>query len=449
MAEHEPLPNSDAAAAEQPLSILCVDDEAYILTSLTRLFRGEPYGVLTATSGEEGLAILKDAGNVGLILSDYRMPVMNGTAFLKAASELVPDSYRMILTGYADMNAAVEAINLGGASRFLTKPVNSQELLQAVRDGLERVRLSRDNQRLTALVRRQYEELAEWNANLKKRVLQQTSQLRTQLELQEKRNRKVHDAVVTSFSDLLEQRRGRANRHVRTVADLADRIAQSLGVSYHLRKAIREAALLHDVGAIGLPDRLLAKPREQMNPEELRTYQDHAARGEELIGQIEGLQEVGVLIRHHHEAYNGSGYPDGLAGEQIPLGARIIAVADWIENTYAGVTTPDVKYQVTRKLGNEMGRLFDPALTIPANRAVMEVLPDPPQFKDMSEEQLPLAELCPGMILSRNVYSDTGVLLLERGVQLDDAEIAGLRRHLRKNHNLHLFRRSIGAARPS
>ena len=168
MSEESPLQNP-GELTEHPLCILCVDDEVDILASLTRLFRREPFKVLTATSGEEGLALLKRTENVGLIISDYRMPVMNGSTFLKSAALLAPDSYRMILTGYADMNAAIEAINEGGASRFMSKPAENDELLHTVRDGLLLYRKTRENQRLTALVTQQNEELEEWNANLKKR----------------------------------------------------------------------------------------------------------------------------------------------------------------------------------------------------------------------------------------------------------------------------------------
>ena len=160
--------NKNSTSAPQ-LSILCVDDEKSILRALERLFWQEAFTVLTAASGEEGLAILRSTENVGLILSDQRMPEMTGTVFLQAAAVLRPDIPRMILTGYSDATAAIAAINEGGAYRFLTKPWNEPELLQAVRDGLDRYRLLLENRRLTALVRQQNEELSEWNDNITKR----------------------------------------------------------------------------------------------------------------------------------------------------------------------------------------------------------------------------------------------------------------------------------------
>lgn len=134
---------SGAASATEVLSVLCVDDEGNILNYLKRLFRAEPFQVLTAGSGAEGLEILKTTGNIGLILSDQRMPEMSGSLFLAAARAVAPDIPRIILTGYADFQSARDAINQGGASRFLVKPCNEQELLLAVRDGLCQYRLGK------------------------------------------------------------------------------------------------------------------------------------------------------------------------------------------------------------------------------------------------------------------------------------------------------------------
>ena len=377
MSEPSPLLDTGADQGEEaPLSILCVDDEANILASLERLFHKEPFRTLTATSGAEGLAILKKTENVGLILSDFRMPEMNGAAFLQAAALVAPDSYRMILTGYADTNAAIAAINEGGASRFLTKPFDNRELLQIVRDGLGRYRLVQENRSLTAEVSRLNEELAQWNDNLKKRVLQQTSQLRTQLEIQKVRGAEFSAAVVRTYADILGQRNAWITRHSRTVAALADQIADYLGLGYQLREEIRVAALLHDIGLLGMSDRFLTKRMMLKSTEDLEEYRSHSVRGQSAVASVELLREVGLYIRHHHEAYDGSGYPDGLAGEEISLGGRIIAVADWICSAFPTENEPDANYLLSKKLDREMGRLFDPSLASAAKFAMTKFMSD-------------------------------------------------------------------------
>jgi putative nucleotidyltransferase with HDIG domain len=426
----------DAIKEETPVSVLCVDDEENILTSLTRLFRNEPFKTLTANSGEAGLAILKNTENVALILSDFRMPEMNGAEFLKAAAEIAPDSHRMIITGYADAKSAIAAINEGGVSRFLTKPFNNKELIQAVADGLSRYRLIHENRRLTELVRQKNEELAEWNDNLKKRVLQQTTQIRGQIEIQKKRSAEFCSAMAQTFIELIDQRDTWLSKHSRTVAALTDQITQKLGLGAHLCEEIRVAALLHDIGMMGMPDRILAKRTQVKGVDELKEFQSHSIKGQAAVENIEILREVGLMIRHHHEAYDGSGYPDGLVGEQIPLGARIISVANWIENTFAKEASADAKYLVSKRLDREMGRSFDPQLTVAAKFAVTQVLTDQVAIRQDTEEEIAIGDLQAGMILSRNLCTSTGLLLLERGTRLTYTTVENVQ-HRHKEFSKH------------
>ncbi len=361
---------------KKSLNILCVDDDEIILKTLKRIFRREQFQVLTATSGREGLTILKQTGNIALILSDQQMPEMTGTAFLQEASKLFPDSTRMVLTGHRDADAAIDAINHGGVHRFLVKPWDEEELLQTVRDGIQRYLLIRDDQSRNEVVRLQRDEMAEWNANLKKRVLQQTAMMRQQLtdSRQNVTPQKIGEVIISRFADLLAQCYYRISKHSQTVAALAASMAETMKLPPTQCEEIRNAALLHDIGKIGMPDRLLSRGRELMNSDDLKEYQTHAVRGLKVIDNIDELREVASYIRHHHEAFNGQGFPDGLAGERIPLGARIIAVADYAENIFFREGTPNAKYVVTKAVAGEMGRLFDPALASAANIAVIQIL---------------------------------------------------------------------------
>ena len=162
----------------ETIRVLFVDDEENILRSLKRLVLDEEWSVLTATSGAEGLAVLRKDGPVAVIISDQKMPGLSGTEFLAQTRELSPESQRLILTGYADIHVAVAAINEGGVHRYLTKPWKDQDLLQCLRDSVERYTLRQENRALSDLARRQNEELKEWNAKLKKRVLEQTANIR-------------------------------------------------------------------------------------------------------------------------------------------------------------------------------------------------------------------------------------------------------------------------------
>ena len=157
-----------AADSRLPV-VLCVDDEASILHSLRRVFLEEPWEMHFARSGEEGLRIVKEH-EVDLILSDFRMPVMDGVKFLHEARELRPDCMRIVLSGYADINLIVTALNEGEIYRFIPKPWNDDELLHNIRKALEHHRLDQENRRLAG-------ELKELNANLERKVEERTREL--------------------------------------------------------------------------------------------------------------------------------------------------------------------------------------------------------------------------------------------------------------------------------
>lgn len=410
---------------ENPLRVLCVDDEENILKALTRLFRTEPFQVLTATSGREALDILRRTAGIGLILSDQRMPEMTGTEFLEQAALLVPDTPRMILTGYADMNAAIAAINQGGAQRFLVKPWNEQELLLAVKDGLQRYQLIQENQRLR-------KELEEWNSNLKQRVLQQTAQLRKKLAESNQQNlqtQKNGEALILMFADLLDQRHHRLSRHTRTVTALVESMMRTLNLPQHRRDIIRNAALLHDIGLLCVSDRVLTKSVDTMTGDELTEYRAHAIKGQTALKVSEDLDEIGLIIRHHHEQFDGNGFPDGLIGEQIPQGSRLIHLASFIDHAYTPEAGIDAKFQLTRKLTPAMGVLFDPALAAAANQAIREVLDDPQAKRAIVEQEVRIKDLKEGMVLTRDIYSSRGLLILERGTVIGGQSLADLQRH--------------------
>ena len=161
MNEKLPLANVTETRPEAPLYLLCVDDEEEILKALTRVFRHESFKVLTATSGQEALAILGSTENIGLILSDQRMPGMSGSTFLQLAKKMAPEIPRMILTGYSEIAEAIDAINRGGAQKFLEKPWEDSEILSIVRESFDRYRLLKENQRLRAIVAADMEKIRE------------------------------------------------------------------------------------------------------------------------------------------------------------------------------------------------------------------------------------------------------------------------------------------------
>jgi len=164
----------------EPNRILCIDDEPNVLRSLTRLFLDDRYEILTASSAADGLSILDRAGPVPVVISDYRMPGMNGVEFLSEVRKRWPETVRIVLSGYADTAAVVSAINEGQIYRFIAKPWNDDELRAAVASSLERYDLGRQNVELSAELRRKNAELMALNRDLELRVAERMEALTTQ-----------------------------------------------------------------------------------------------------------------------------------------------------------------------------------------------------------------------------------------------------------------------------
>ena len=416
--------------------VLLVDDEANIVHALTRLLLEEDdLEVLGAVSGAEGLELLREHLDVGLILSDQRMPGMTGVEFLQQARGVAPDAVRMILTGYADMAATVDAINKGGASRYLTKPWDDDLLRSAVLDGLEQYRLVQENRRLTALVERQNAELAEWNSSLKGRLMEQTATIRRQNEELKASNQQVGLAFgncILAFSRLIALHSSRLQEHTDHVTELSMLVAGEMKLGPEQTETIRKAALLHDIGAIGVPLEILNKPDSARTREEQLIFTQHSVRGQAALEGVEELREAGFLIRHHHERYDGTGFPDALGGTGIPLGARIIAFADFVDHQIANQPGRDAIEAAVEQAARELGRQLDPDLfefMVPQLRAHYSSQLAGRQAGP--EKELRPKQLLPGMIVTRDLYCATGLCILTTGTVLDNQKIGQIGNYYR------------------
>ena len=411
-----------------PKLILFVDDEENVLRSLKRLFVSQEYEVLTALSGGEGLAILKEI-EVPVIVSDQRMPVMTGAEFLEKSRPLSPDAVRIILTGYADVEAAIGAINRGGAYRYVSKPWNDSDLLRVIKDAFEKYHLVRENQYLTELTTKQNEELKKWSVELELYVQQHTIDLTKQNKEQKKLNLKLKknvSEILRSLSSLIELRNGSTRNHSNNVAILSTAIAEGIGLTAPEIEMISTASQLHDIGMIGAPDIVLLKNVGELSPDEMTEYVKHPVRGQAAIDCIEDFRGPGILIRHHHEWYNGRGFPDGLKGDNIPMGARIIAIADRFERILHD-EMQDIDSALA-KVKSMLATQFDATLYTPLEKTARELFRSIERDTDSIEVELKTKDLASGMVTSRDVITGTGLLLLRKGTVLSDTNIETLKR---------------------
>lgn len=412
------------SASENMPVLLFVDDEPNILSSLRRLFRPHSYKILIANSGQEGLDIMEKE-TVDLVISDMRMPVMDGAVFLTNVKARWPNTIRLLLTGYADIQSTIDAINRGEIYRYITKPWNDNDIVLVVKQALERKYLENEKKRLEELTFRQNEELKSLNANLEAKVEERTADLKkahTSLLLA---NDKLKSNFLTSikvFSNVIEMRGNKLVGHSRRVADLSRKLAKKLNLDSRETQEIFVAALMLDIGKIGFSDELLATPVSQMNGEELGQFHKHTLRAEQLLMPLQDLQTVAKIIRHQHERFDGRGFPDGLTGENIPFGARILALASDYDNLQNGslvakrVSVEDAQAIIIRGAGNR----YDEKVVL-AFRQIINNLPD-----DVDDKEISITHLEPGMILSADVISKDGMLLLPADYVLDQHIISKL-----------------------
>lgn len=432
----ERLPVGDRPAPE----VLFVDDEAGVRRAIVRVFMDEDYAVHTAASGDEGLQILKENEAIGVVVSDQRMPGLSGVEFLARSREIRPELIRILLTAYCEVQASVDAINHGGAHRYLTKPWQDDDLVSTVREAREHYALAEENRRLNRIVSEQNEQLKQWNGQLEHMVQVQTMELQDQnraLSTLNERLRGNFRGVIGSLAGLIELRDPWARSHSRNVAELALRCALVMKLPPQETEAIMAAALLHDIGKIGIPDAMLAKDVEEMSTEEFAEYRQHPVRGQTAVDAIADLRSAGILIRHHHERFGGGGFPDGLAGEEIPLGARLIALADFIDRHLSRLGGETAQARVMDMVRNDPEQRFDVRLLERMMVVATSYYTRGEPASDVVEWELLPEDLRPGMMLSRDAKSGTGLLLVGRGRSLDDKTIERLRRLQRQDPRGH------------
>jgi response regulator RpfG family c-di-GMP phosphodiesterase len=308
-------------------TVLFVDDEVNILKALKRLLRNEDMNVLCASRGHEALELL-DQHHAQVVVTDQRMPEMSGVDLLSQVRERHPDMVRMLLTGYTEMNVAVDAINRGEIYRLITKPWNDDELKATLRHAFDHADLKDEIRRLNQVTREQNFRLQDMNRNLEAKVRDRTKQLAQKHEELQKAYVQTIKALATAVDAKDAYTRGHSER----VGVFASKIARELSLPRDVIERVYIAGLLHDVGKIGVRDAVITKP-DKLTEEEYLEIKQHPEIGYRILEPVDHLKDVAPCVRHHHEWYDGCnrGYPDRLAGDQIPLPSRIILVADTVD----------------------------------------------------------------------------------------------------------------------
>lgn len=403
-------------------TVLIVDDEASILKSLTRLLRPLHCNVVAFSSPVDALDAM-DTTLADLVISDMRMPDMGGEVFLEAVANRWPNTERVVMTGYADLQASIDAINRGRISRFLTKPWNDEELLDVVRKSFELAKLRRDNTELQALTERKNQELELLNASLEQKVQERTAQLRAAND----GLKSSYRSIVRMFSTLTARRMGvQASEQNQMLNLILLGVAKACQVEGAQLKQLYYAWQLRNIGKLSLSDDLLNHSYVELSVEQQRQFHNHPLLAQAATLLVKPLHGAGKIIVQHKEYLDGSGYPRGLKRERIHRLARVLCVVnDYIElitGTYqerAFSTSEAIEY-----LKHYATERYDDDVVSALENVVNALSKSDGLTKDAAIGSL---ELRKGMKLSRDLISGQGILLLSAGQQLDDATIERVR----------------------
>ncbi len=323
-------------------TIIVIDDELAPRESI-RMVLKDHYTVNTASGAHEGMSML-ERDPVDLVVMDIKMPKMDGITALQEIKKNHPDTEVVLLTAYASLETARDAIRFG-AFDYLIKPFDKDDVLAVVKKGLEKRRTKK-------------------GLKLERDILlDRASYLEDQVEAARSKILSCYEGTVSALILTIDAKDHYTYNHSNRVAKISCAVAESMGVPDKLIKEIDRAASIHDIGKIGIEENILRK-NGMLSADEYIEIQKHPEIGVRIVKSIPFLEDAIPVIRHHHERHDGRGYPEGIAGEQIPVSARIVAVADAVDammsdRPYRAALS---KEKVFDELRDNAGTQFDPEI---------------------------------------------------------------------------------------
>ncbi|MCG8569761.1 MAG: response regulator [Spirochaetes bacterium] len=397
--------------------ILFVDDEKNILSSLKRIFfQKKDYQIYTASSGAEALEIL-EANPIDILISDQKMPGIKGTELLKRTKADYPNTLRILLTGYADVQSSIEAINKGEVYRYLTKPWNDEELKMTIKKVTEFLDLKRKNAEMEAKIRKQNKDLAILTKKLDEKVKERTAELEKSLEMQTKIGLVLKQNVTDSISlllNILSHKNEQLAAHSLRVGEMTEQLTQYIRLNPKDSGLIYDAALLHDIGLLDFNSYLFNKPMAEYPDEDLKAYYQHPVIGENIIITLRNFKTIAKIVRHHHENANGSGFPDGIYGNQIPLGSRIIRIINEYDNL---IYRSDMSFTNSLNTLLNQNIYYEQDILFKFAELVKHFyLP----FDNKNKMKVKIADLQTGMLLAESIFLGDKGLLIPHGMLITE-----------------------------
>jgi putative nucleotidyltransferase with HDIG domain len=314
--------------------VLVAEDDGLTRRFIEETLEFARHDVTSVADGAEAIASVNAPGSFDAVITDYAMPHANGVDLIAHAQRVDPMISCIVVTAFRDLDLAMQAMQ-AGAVAFIPKPFKSMHLLTVLDRALERRELADEALRLRFLA-------------------------------------PMLERFTMVLANALESKDFETQEHSARLVGMSDAIARHLGIDDGLRGIIRFGACLHDIGKVAIPEALLRKP-EALTAEERAVMQTHPEVGAAILADIDTWEDVRLIVKHHHEHFDGAGYPDGLRGDEIPIGARIVSVVDAFDVMRTGRP-----YQAARSLDwivdelrRESGGQFDPEMVA----ALMAVMP--------------------------------------------------------------------------
>lgn len=403
------------SADNRRLNILCVDDEKSILKALSRILRKLDVNLHFAKSGANALGIL-DEHPIDIVISDMKMPGMSGAAFLKESVARQPDTVRMLMTGYSDMDSTISAINDGKIDHFIQKPWNTNDLLKVIHRTIRNIRLDRENKRLKSELEQSHLSLQQCNQELEKKVDLRTRQIRAALK-KVKHEQTALEKVLFNLVSINPLCDGRMNK---LIAQLCENISRAFKLDNELIQQITLAGLLNDIGVPTIEPDLTKKPFLRLTYDQKKRFYKQVDRIPYILSPLNHLPELEpILCQQFGGITEGHGYPKFRRGKPAHIGARILSFArDYIRYQYGKMSSSSLSPEhALREMRMFRGIRYD--------QQIFDLINENPSLLTLKETEqgLRTKQLKPGMILLKPIFGQNDIMLLSEGHEFTNSTI--------------------------
>lgn len=399
------------------VDVLCIDDDEIVLRALTRLLEVNGLSVIACDNPKAALLLFKNH-EFGLIISDMRMPVMNGAEFLEKARALAPDTQRILLTGYDDIQTTLAAVNQGQINGYIQKPWQNDLLIGSIRNSLEKFTLKKQNQKLEVQIKAKNKELLELNNTLEQQVDKRTLQIKKvlkKLEDANEREKHEHKSTVELLYNFINANPYLDGNKAQNIADTCTHIALYLKLSRKSIELAPMAGYLAQIGLLAMDPDLYKTPVDCLNEQQRKIFYTHPSTAQLMLMPATHLHDLSDAIYYQFERFNGNGIPRGLTGGDIPINAMVLGLARDYWDAFEQSKASDEKQRHDDALESVKlysGSFYHPKIVraLEASHAKLH------QQKSTTGSVLicNAHELKENMVLGRALHNHAGIMLLSK-----------------------------------